>query len=116
MKRAWPWSHPRYLAKRGLMRRLNERRSPAIYELTALGIEAARHVEELADSALTDRDRQARQSYRAADVRNHSETRLGCIVSLTTSTRSPLMASRSTSSRRRAENASSVCVALYLLR
>jgi hypothetical protein len=32
----------KYLANRGLMRRVNERRWPAIYELTALGIDVAR--------------------------------------------------------------------------
>jgi hypothetical protein len=38
----------KYLAKRGLARRVGQQRSPAVYELTALGIEVARQVEELA--------------------------------------------------------------------
>src|SRR5918994_7946479 len=47
--------------------------------------------------------------------RSHSETWVGCIVSVTTSTRSPLNASRSVSSRSFIENPSSVFVASYLL-
>src|SRR5215208_3232048 len=48
--------------------------------------------------------------------RSHNVTCTGCIVSLTTPTRSSLKASRSVSSRSVAENASSVFAASYLLR
>ena len=47
-------------------------------------------------------------------VRSHKETCVGCIVSLTTPTRSSLKASRSVSSLSLDENASSVCLASYL--
>jgi hypothetical protein len=47
--------------------------------------------------------------------RSHSETWAGCIVSLTTPTRSLLNASRSVSSRSFIENSSSVLAASYFL-
>jgi hypothetical protein len=47
--------------------------------------------------------------------RNHSETCVGCIVSLTTPTKSSLKASRSVSSRILAEKASRVFLASYFL-
>ena len=52
----------------------------------------------------------------AVSGRSHSETRAGCIVSLTTPTRSSLKASRSVSSRSLAENVSRVFLASYFLR
>src|SRR5829696_3812894 len=54
--------------------------------------------------------------FRAVSERNHKETCAGCIVSLTTPTKSLLRASRSVSSRSFAENASSVFLASYFLR
>ena len=48
--------------------------------------------------------------------RCHSETWAGCIVSLTTPTRSLFRASRSVSSRSSIENPSRVILASYLLR
>jgi hypothetical protein len=53
--------------------------------------------------------------FEAVSVRSHSETWAGCIVSLTTPTRSPLSASRSVSSRNWAEKASRVFLASYFL-
>ena len=52
----------------------------------------------------------------AVAERNHKETWAGCIVSLTTPTRSLLRASRSVSSLAWHEKASSVFLASYLLR
>jgi hypothetical protein len=49
-------------------------------------------------------------------LRNHKETWAGCKVSLTTSTRSALSASRSVSLRSWAEKVSSVFLVSYLLR
>ena len=54
--------------------------------------------------------------FEAMSGRNHTETWAGCIVSLTTPTRSPLNASRSVSSLSFAENASRVFLASYFLR
>jgi hypothetical protein len=54
--------------------------------------------------------------FEAVSGRSHKETWAGCIVSLTTSTRSSLKASRSVSSLSFAEKASSVFAASYLLR
>jgi hypothetical protein len=51
----------------------------------------------------------------AGSGRSHSETWAGCIVSLTTLTRSSLKASRSVSSLSLAENASRVLAASYFL-
>ena len=48
--------------------------------------------------------------------RNHKETWAGCIVSLTTSSKSSLKGSRSVPSRSLAEKASRVLAALYFLR
>src|SRR5215218_1608093 len=48
--------------------------------------------------------------------RTHSETWAGCIVSVTTLTRSPLNVWRSVSSRSLSEKASKVLLASYLLR
>jgi hypothetical protein len=53
--------------------------------------------------------------FRGASGRNHKETYAGCIVSLTTPTRSSLKASRSVSSRSFAEKASRVFLASYFL-
>src|SRR5215204_4976390 len=55
-------------------------------------------------------------SFRAGSGCNHSETWAGCIVSLTTPTKSSLSAFRSVSSRSFIENASSVLAASYLVR
>ena len=55
-------------------------------------------------------------STKRLDGPSHSETWAGCIVSLTTPTRSSLNASRSVSSRNWAEKASRVFLASYLLR
>src|SRR5215213_4575451 len=56
-------------------------------------------------------------SFRAGESGcNHSETCVGCIVSLTTPTRSSLKASRSVSSLSLAEKASRVFLASYFLR
>src|SRR3712207_3445246 len=52
----------------------------------------------------------------AVSGRSHKETWAGCIVSLTTPTRSSLKASRSVSSLSLAEKASRVMAASYLLR
>src|SRR5215213_2885451 len=54
-------------------------------------------------------------SFRAGSGCNHSETWAGCIVSLTTPTRSSLRASRSVSSLSAAEKASRVLAASYFL-
>ena len=54
--------------------------------------------------------------FTAAWDRSHKETWAGCMVSLTTLTRSPLKASRSVSSLSLAEKASRVFAASYLLR
>ncbi len=54
-------------------------------------------------------------AFEVVSGRNHSETWAGCIVSLTTPTRSPLSASRSVSSRSWAEKASRVFLASYFL-
>ena len=56
------------------------------------------------------------RSFEAVSGRNHTETRAGCIVSLTTPTRSPLNASRFVSSRSFIENPSRVFLASYFLR
>jgi len=55
-------------------------------------------------------------SFRAGSGCNHSEACAGCIVSLTTLTRSSLKALRSVSLRSFAEESSSVFLALYYLR
>src|SRR5215210_6676817 len=55
-------------------------------------------------------------SFRAGSGCNHSETWAGCIVCLTTLTKSSLSAFRSVSSRSFIENPSSVLAASYLLR
>jgi hypothetical protein len=54
-------------------------------------------------------------SFEAVSGRSHKETWAGCIVSLTTPTRSFLTASRSVSSRSLAEKDSRVFLASYLL-
>src|SRR5215217_681465 len=54
-------------------------------------------------------------SFRAGSGCNHKETWAGCIVSLTTPTRSSLRASRSVSSLSAAEKASRVLAASYFL-
>jgi hypothetical protein len=54
--------------------------------------------------------------FAAVSGRNHKETCAGCIVSLTTPTRSSLNASRSVSFLSLAEKASRVFAASYLLR
>jgi hypothetical protein len=54
-------------------------------------------------------------SFASGSGRNHSETWVGCIVSLTTPTRSSLKASRSVSSRILAEKVSCVFLVLYFL-
>jgi hypothetical protein len=55
------------------------------------------------------------QPFGVASGRSHRETRVGCIVSLTTPTRSPLSASRSVSSLSLTEKASRVFLASYFL-
>jgi len=55
-------------------------------------------------------------TFEAVSGRSHSETWAGCIVSLTTPTRSSLSASKSVSSRSLMEKASRVFLASYFLR
>jgi hypothetical protein len=55
----------KYLATRGLARRIGQQRSPAVYELTVLGVEVARQADQLAESGLRAENRSRRQSYRA---------------------------------------------------
>jgi hypothetical protein len=55
-------------------------------------------------------------TFASVSGRNHSETCVGCIVALTTLTRSSLKASRSVSWFSMAEKASNVFLASYLLR
>src|SRR5919107_5617890 len=59
---------------------------------------------------------QACSPFEGVSGRSHSETWAGCIVSATTPTRSSLRASRSVSSRKRAEKALRVFAASYFLR
>jgi hypothetical protein len=54
--------------------------------------------------------------FKVVSERNHKETWAGCIVSLTTPTRSPLNASRSVSSLSLVEKASRVFLASYFPR
>ena len=54
--------------------------------------------------------------FEGVSSRSHSDAWAGCIVSLTTPTKSPLKASRSVSSRKWAEKASRVFLVSYLLR
>jgi hypothetical protein len=79
-------------------------------------VRAACHTHERAPCSGSSAQLGASSFFDAVSGRNHKETWAGCIVSLTTLTRSSLKASRSVSSLSLAEKASRVFLASYFLR